>query len=60
MYHPMQEMAQLPKVPQIENGKPNFSSTFQKVELRNLTFFQLLLFCFFGFTASAKILSLYL
>ena len=39
MYHPRQEMAQLPKVPQIENGKPDFSSTFQKVELRNLTFF---------------------
>ena len=33
-------MAQLPKVPQIENGKPNFSPTFQKVELRNSTFFQ--------------------
>ena len=40
MYHPSQEMAQLPKVPQIENGKPDFSPTFQKVELRNSTFFQ--------------------
>ena len=34
-------MAQLPQVPQIENGKPDFSPTFQKVELRNSTFFQL-------------------
>ena len=34
-------MAQLPKVPQIENRKPDFSPTFQKVELRNSTFFQL-------------------
>ena len=40
MYHPSQEMAQLPQIPQIENGKPNFSPTFQKVELRNSTFFQ--------------------
>ena len=38
MYHPSQEMAQLPKVPQIENGKPDFSPTFQKVELHNSTF----------------------
>ena len=43
MYHPRQEMAQLPKVPQIENGKPDFSPTFQKVELRNSTFFQTVL-----------------
>ena len=42
MYHPSQEMAQLLQVPQIKNGKPDFSSTFQKVELRNSTFFQLL------------------
>ena len=41
MYHPRPEMAQLPKVPQIENGKPDFSPMFQKVELCNLTFFQL-------------------
>merc|ERR1712074_281642 len=41
MYHPSQEMAQLSQVPQIENGKPDFSPTFQKVELRNSTFFQL-------------------
>ena len=33
-------MAQLPQVPQIENGKPDFSPTFQKVELRNSTFFR--------------------
>ena len=39
-YHPRQEMAQLPKVPQIENGKPDFPPTFQKVELCNSTFFQ--------------------
>ena len=38
--HPRQEMAQLPQVPQLENGKPDFSPTFQKVELRNSTFFQ--------------------
>ena len=42
MYHPSQEMAQLPKVPKIKNEKPDFSPTFQKVELRNSTFFQLL------------------
>ena len=41
MCHPRQEMAQLSQVPQIENGKPDFSPTFQKVELRNSTFFQL-------------------
>ena len=41
MYHPSQEMAQLSNVPQIKNGKPDFSPTFQKVELRNSTFFQL-------------------
>ena len=40
MYHPRREMAQLPQMPQIENGKPDFSPTFQKVELRNSTFFQ--------------------
>ena len=40
MYHPSQEMAQLSNVPQIKNGKPNFSPTFQKVELHNSTFFQ--------------------
>ena len=40
MYHPRREMAQLPQVPQIENGKPDFSPTFQKVELHNSTFFQ--------------------
>ena len=40
MYHPSQEMAQLSKVLQIENGKPDFSLTFQKVELHNSTFFQ--------------------
>ena len=28
------------KLSQTENGKPNFSPTFQKVELRNSTFFQ--------------------
>ena len=33
-------MAQLPQIPQIKNGKPDFSPTFQKVELRNSTFFQ--------------------
>ena len=38
MYHPSQEMAQLTKVPQIENGKPDFSPTFQKAKLRNSTF----------------------
>ena len=42
MCHPRQEMAQLPQVPQIENGKPDFSPTFQKVKLRNSTFFQLI------------------
>ena len=41
MYHPRQEMAPLSQVPQIKNGKPNFSPKFQKVELRNSTFFQL-------------------
>ena len=42
MYHPRLEMAQFPQVPQIENGKPDFSAMFQKVELRNTsTFFQL-------------------
>merc|ERR1711911_116531 len=40
MYHPRQEMAQLSQIPQIKNGKPDFSPTFQKVELRNSTFFQ--------------------
>ena len=40
MYHPRREMAQLTQVPQIKNGKPDFSPTFQKVELRNSTFFQ--------------------
>ena len=40
MYHPSQEMAQLPQVPQIENEKPDFSPMFQKVELHNSTFFQ--------------------
>ena len=40
MYHPSQEMAQLPQIPQIKNGKPDFSPTFQKVELPNSTFFQ--------------------
>ena len=40
MYHPRREMAQLPQVTQIENGKPDFSPTFQKVELRNSSFFQ--------------------
>ena len=25
MYHPSQKMAQLPKVPNFENGKPDFS-----------------------------------
>ena len=40
MCHPRQEMAQLPQIPQIKNGKPDFSPTFQKVELRNSTFFQ--------------------
>ena len=42
MYHPSQEMAQLPQVPQIKNGKSNFSPTFQKVELRNSTFFPII------------------
>ena len=41
MYHPSQKMAELPQKPQIENRKPNFSATFQKVELLNSTFFQL-------------------
>ena len=40
MYHPSREMAQLPQVPQIKNGKPDFSPTFQKAELHNSTFFQ--------------------
>ena len=40
MYPPSQEMAQLSQIPQIKNGKPDFSPLFQKVELRNLTFFQ--------------------
>ena len=40
MYHPSREMAQLPQVPQIKNGKPDYSPTFQKVELHNSTFFQ--------------------
>ena len=40
MYHPSQEMAQLPQVPQIKNGKPDFSLRFQKAELHNSTFFQ--------------------
>ena len=40
MYHPRQEMAQHPQIPQIKNGKPDFSPMFQKVELRNSTFFQ--------------------
>ena len=44
MYHPSREMAQLPNVPKIENGKPDFSPTFQKVELRNSTFFQQMTF----------------
>ena len=39
MYHPRREMAHLPQVPQIKNGKPDFSPTFQKVELRNSIFF---------------------
>ena len=30
MYHPRQEMAQLPHIPQIENGKPDFSPMFQR------------------------------
>ena len=38
-------MAQLPQIPQIKNGKPDFSPTFQKVELRNSTFFQQLVHC---------------
>ena len=29
-------MAQLPQVPQLENGKPDFSPTFQKAELRTV------------------------
>ena len=33
-------MAQLSQIPQIEIGKPDFSPTFQKVELRKSTFFQ--------------------
>ena len=40
MYHPRPEMAQLSQVPQIKNGKPDFSPTFQKAELHNSTFFQ--------------------
>ena len=28
MYQPSQEMAQLSQIPQIENGKPDFSPTF--------------------------------
>ena len=48
MYHPSQEMAQLPQVPQIKNGKPDFSPTFQKVELHNSTFFQLISRLIFG------------
>ena len=36
-YHPSPKMTQLSE---IENGKLYFSPTFQKVELRNLTFFQ--------------------
>ena len=41
MCHPRWEMAQLSQMPQIKNEKPDFSPTFQKVELRNSTFFQL-------------------
>ena len=41
-------MAQLSQIPQIKNGKPDFSPTFQKVELHNSTFFQLH-YCFFVF-----------
>ena len=33
-------MAQLSQVPQIGNGKPDFSPMFQKVKLCNSTFFQ--------------------
>ena len=40
MCHPRPEMAQLPKVLNFENGKPDFFPTFQKVELHNSTFFQ--------------------
>ena len=40
MCHPRQEMAQLSQVPQIKNGKLDFSPTFQKAKLRNSTFFQ--------------------
>ena len=43
MYHPSREMAQLPQVPQIENGKPDFSPTFQKVELHNSPFYELVI-----------------
>ena len=39
IYHPGQKMAQLLQVPQFKNGKPDFSQTLQKVELRNSTFF---------------------
>ena len=41
MYHPRREMTQFSQVPQIKNGKPDFSPTFQKAELHNSTFFQL-------------------
>ena len=47
MYHPWREMAQFSQVPQIENGKPDFSPLFQKVELCNSTFFQLGTFLLF-------------
>ena len=44
MYRPSQEMAQLPQIPQIENGKPDFSPTFQKVKLRNSSNYVIRLF----------------
>ena len=38
---PAQKLHNLRKLPQTKNGKLYFSRTFQKVELRNSTFFQL-------------------
>ena len=36
---PAQKLPNFLKLPQTENGKLNFSPTFQKIELRNSTFF---------------------
>ena len=41
MFHPSPKLHNFQKLPQTENGKLYFSLTFQKVELRNSTFFKL-------------------